>query len=156
MKIDLSLKTPPVLLLVIVAILMYFIAPILRILPFGILFGILCALVGMGLIIISVQQFNQTKTTVNPLNPNQTQALVTTGIFAYTRNPMYKGMVWLLLGWAFYLGSIVSFIGVLVFIFWIDRWQIKPEETILREKFGKVFDEYCKKTPRWGKFAILF
>ena len=89
------------------------------------------------------------KTTFNPLRPDTTTALVTTGLFAVSRNPMYLAMVVILVGWAIYLSSPVALIGPLVFVLYISRFQIVPEERALSVLFGARFDDYVSKVRRW-------
>jgi len=94
-------------------------------------------------------QFKRAETTINPRTPEATTTLVTTGVYARTRNPMYLGLSTLLLGWAITLGALTSFLGPLLFIPLIARVQIRPEEFALRMRFGKDYDEYCRRVNRW-------
>lgn len=104
---------------------------------------------GVVVIIMATWQFKQAQTTVNPMNPNQSSRIVDTGIFALSRNPMYLGMTVILMGMALFLGELMSFIWVIGFVLYITKFQIKPEERILAEKFGGEFREYCRKVRRW-------
>jgi protein-S-isoprenylcysteine O-methyltransferase Ste14 len=94
-------------------------------------------------------QFRRAHTTVNPHRPETTTTLVTSGVYAWTRNPMYLGLSILLLGWAIKLGTLSPLAGPLLFIPLIQRVQIRPEEHALRVRFGKDFDEYCHRVNRW-------
>lgn len=104
--------------------------------------GVLCAGVG-------VLTFARAKTTINPINIDAASTLVTGGIFAWSRNPMYVGMVLVLTGWAVFLGSVWLIAGPLLFAVFIDRFQIQPEERVLAAKFGSAYAEYCRRVRRW-------
>jgi protein-S-isoprenylcysteine O-methyltransferase Ste14 len=99
--------------------------------------------------IAALIQFRRAHTTVNPHRPETTTTLVTSGVYAWTRNPMYLGLSILLLGWSIKLGALSPFAGPLLFIPLIQRVQIRPEEHALRVRFGKDFDEYCHRVNRW-------
>ena len=94
-------------------------------------------------------QFRRVHTTVDPRKPETTSTLVTTGVYAWTRNPMYLGLLLLLLGWAIRLGTLSPFLGPLLFIPLIQHVQIRPEEHALRMQFGKDYDRYCHRVNRW-------
>jgi protein-S-isoprenylcysteine O-methyltransferase Ste14 len=97
----------------------------------------------------AIRQFGAAETTVNPLKPDTASALVQTGIFGKTRNPMYLGLLVALCGWAIWLQSL-SNVGVLVaFVIVIYEMQIKPEEAALRKLFGEDYERYCQKVRRW-------
>lgn len=106
-------------------------------------------LVGAAFDIGGLIEFRRHKTTINPLRPEKSSALVSGGIYKITRNPMYCGMAALLLAWAAYLQSPLSVTGVLVFIGYITQFQIKPEERMLTGIFGDAFIEYQKRVRRW-------
>ena len=103
--------------------------------------------VGVGLLILAlgVRAFRNAKTTINPVRPEEASAIVTTGIYRYTRNPMYVGFAALLTGWAFYLASLWAFLGPVFFVLFITRFQIIPEERVLSAKFGREYDEYRRR-----------
>ena len=86
---------------------------------------------------------------MNPLKPETSSRLVTSGIYRHTRNPMYLGMAVVLLGWAAWLGSAWSLLGIAMFAAYITRFQILPEETALQRIFGAEFDEYRERVRRW-------
>lgn len=93
--------------------------------------------------------FRQSKTTIHPMHPENSSALVSHGIYRITRNPMYCGMASFLLAWAAYLESPLSVVGVLVFIGYITHFQIKPEERMLEKLFGEQFRRYKTQVRRW-------
>ena len=105
--------------------------------------------IGIAVGIGGVMSFHRAKTTVNPLKPETSAALVTTGVYSFTRNPMYLGMVLVLIAWAVSLASIWSLLGPVLFILYITRFQIVPEERVLDRLFGAAFAEYKKRVRRW-------
>lgn len=107
------------------------------------------ALGGLGVDIAGILAFRRAKTTVNPLKPDNTTSLVVTGVYRITRNPMYSGLLLLLVAWAVYLASPWSLVGPLAFVLFINRFQITPEERILEQRFGDDFLRYKKKVKRW-------
>lgn len=111
--------------------------------------AITVALTGIAFALAGVIAFRRSKTTVNPLHPDQATALVTGGVFRVSRNPMYVGILLCLLAWAVYLASPLSLAGTLAFIAFMNRFQIGPEEKILAEKFGEPFARYKAATRRW-------
>lgn len=98
---------------------------------------------------VAFYQFFRAHTTFNPLKPESATALVTSGVFAWTRNPMYLGLLMLLLGWAVKLGTLSPLIGPLLFRLLIQYLQIRPEEHALRLRFGTDYDRYCQRVNRW-------
>lgn len=105
--------------------------------------------VGLILDVSSVLLFFKTKTTVNPLTPNSSKQLVIQGFFHYSRNPMYLGMLLISLGSVCYFASPISLIAVAGFIFYINRFQIIPEERAMQQLFGDAFTAYKKRVRRW-------
>ena len=97
----------------------------------------------------SSRAFRREGTTVLPFHPEQTSALVTTGVNSLTRNPMYVGMAGLLLAQAAYRGSWTALAPAAAFVAVIDVYQVRFEETALRERFGDVYDAYSRAVPRW-------
>ena len=97
--------------------------------------------IGLAFDVLGIMAFRASRTTVNPLKPERASALVTGGVYRVTRNPMYVGMVFLLLAWAVYLSAVLPFAGIVVFVLYITRFQIQPEERVLNGIFGDtVFD----------------
>ncbi|SCK04925.1 isoprenylcysteine carboxylmethyltransferase family protein [Vogesella sp. LIG4] len=97
----------------------------------------------------AVLSFIRRHTTVNPLRPQNSSTLVLEGFYRLSRNPMYLGMLCLLLGWALWLGDWVTLAGPLLFGLWIDRFQIRPEERALAARFGDDYLAYCRRVRRW-------
>lgn len=93
--------------------------------------------------------FGLARTTINPLDPSRASALVTNGIYRITRNPMYLSLLLLLVAYAVRLGSLVEWLGPILFAIYVTRFQIIPEERILERKFGAAFLAYKSRTRRW-------
>jgi protein-S-isoprenylcysteine O-methyltransferase Ste14 len=93
--------------------------------------------------------FRRAKTTVNPLKPENSSSLVTSGVYRLTRNPMYVSFTLILVAWTVYLSSIAGIAGPLLFALYITRFQIQPEERILQGIFGEAFTAYMQRTRRW-------
>jgi protein-S-isoprenylcysteine O-methyltransferase Ste14 len=104
---------------------------------------------GAAVMLAGVLSFRRARTTINPLMPDTATALVTSGIYRYTRNPMYLGMLLLLLAWAVYLSSPAALLGVVAFWLYIGRFQIRPEERALTALFGSAFTDYMGRVRRW-------
>ena len=102
------------------------------------------AIAGMG-----VFSFNQAKTTVNPMKPESSSALVVSGIYQLTRNPMYLGILLLLLGWGIFLSNALAFLILPGFVLYMNRFQIEPEERALTHIFGQEFVTYRNQARRW-------
>jgi len=107
------------------------------------------ALAGVLVSLAGVLAFRRHHTTVNPLKPQAASALVSTGVYAFTRNPMYLGMLVVLVAWGLYLSNLAAAALVLLFVPCLNRLQILPEERVLRAKFGAAFDAYAARVRRW-------
>lgn len=117
--------------------------------PYRTELGVLMILIGLAIGLSGVREVVKAKTTMNPKQPGDASRLVSSGIYKYSRNPMYLGLLCLLTAWLLYLSNPVSLIGILVFVLYITRFQIIPEERVLEEKFSGVFLSYKKQTRRW-------
>ena len=118
-------------------------------LPYKLSISILILLIGALILINPVFKFIKSKTTVNPVKFTKVSKLVTTGIFKYSRNPMYLGMIFVIISTSIFYLNYYSIITPFIFYFWITRFQIKREEIFLKEKFGKKYLSYISKTRRW-------
>jgi protein-S-isoprenylcysteine O-methyltransferase Ste14 len=107
------------------------------------------AAVGIAVAVGGVISFRRAKTTVNPLKPESSASLVTAGVYSFTRNPMYLGMLLVLVAWGVFLSSLWSLVGPIFFALYITRFQIVPEERVLDRLFGAPFIEYRKRVRRW-------
>lgn len=111
--------------------------------------GWILVLLGGAIIAAAIVQFRRARTTVDPTQPAKASALVQSGVFAYSRNPMYLGMAVGLGGWAIVLGSLSPWLVVAAFPPLLTWLQIKPEEAVLSGIFGRGYDEYCARVSRW-------
>ncbi|WP_281645718.1 isoprenylcysteine carboxylmethyltransferase family protein [Parendozoicomonas sp. Alg238-R29] len=106
-------------------------------------------LAGISIAVAGVKSFKSAQTTVNPMKPESSSSLVSSGIFQRTRNPMYVGMALALIGWGLFLANVYSLAIVLGFVLYMTRFQIIPEERVMAELFGIDFETYRKQVPRW-------
>ena len=104
---------------------------------------------GLWLDFAAVWLFRRAKTTVNPIRPNNASSLVTSGIYQYTRNPMYVGNLIFLLAWLVWLGSLFGFIGLVIYVAYMNQFQIKPEEKALTKLFNNEYRLFCSQVRRW-------
>lgn len=93
--------------------------------------------------------FRSAKTTGNPNRPEMAASLVTSGIYRISRNPMYVGLIFLLLAWAAWLGSLFSLVVIVIFQQYMTRLQIIPEEKALAKRFAEKYPDYCSQVRRW-------
>ena len=107
------------------------------------------AAMGAGIALAGVLSFRRAKTTINPTRPHKASALVCSGIYGLTRNPMYVGLLLVLVGWSVYLATPWALLGVVGFFVYIERFQIRPEERALDALFGPEFADYKARVRRW-------
>jgi protein-S-isoprenylcysteine O-methyltransferase Ste14 len=105
--------------------------------------------IALATLIAGVRAFAKAQTTVDPRRPDASSCVVRNGIYRFTRNPMYLGMLLMLLSWALFLANSAAFLFLPVFVVFINRFQIEPEEHALREKFGEPYSAYLKSVRRW-------
>ncbi|WP_373740797.1 isoprenylcysteine carboxylmethyltransferase family protein [Neisseria sp.] len=146
-----ELKIPPLVWLLLTAALMWLAArtDIPALMPPAPFLALLALAAGIVVQAAGIWAFYQARTTANPLRPDHTAAIVEHGIFSRTRNPMYLGMVFQLAAWALWLGHSAAWLGLPLFITCLTLWQIRPEERILTEKFGRPYLDYCRRVRRW-------
>ncbi len=106
-------------------------------------------ILGLGIAGGAILQFARARTTVNPLKPQAASTLVQSGIFAYTRNPMYLGMALVLFSFVLLRGETAGLLWLIFFIAYIQVFQIIPEERAISAKFGKDFEDYRKRVRAW-------
>ena len=106
-------------------------------------------LIGLALDLSGLLAFRKAKTTFNPLAPERSKVIVQSGFYRFTRNPMYLGMVFELLGLCIYLANPLAISAVVVFVVYITRFQIIPEERHLLAKFGESYAQYTRTVRRW-------
>ncbi len=151
--IKLELSIPPVVVMLIVALIMwitFLIFPEFSI-PEKIsnVTQIIFIVFGVFIIVAGIVSFRRAGTTVNPMKPDTASSLVITGIYKITRNPMYLGVLFLLIGWGLFLSNIFSCLASLLFVFYMNHFQIKPEERALELIFGEEFINYKSQVRRW-------
>lgn len=150
---SLELKIPPPAVAALVAAIMWgisLITPLLEVALFTrVSAAIMFALAGSGFSLAGVISFRRAKTTVNPMKPETATSLVSTGIYRVTRNPMYVGLLLVLIAWVAYLSSAWALLGPLGFVLYISRFQIAPEERVLSTLFGAEYTAYQSKVRRW-------
>lgn len=147
----LELKVPPLALVVVFAFLMWLISgyersPVLS-LHVGIAF--MCWIAGIAVILAGMLAFRRAKTTVNPFTPEAATTMVDSGVYRFSRNPMYLGFLLALIGWAAYLSHLLAFALLPLFVLYMNRFQIEPEERALASKFGGQFHAYAASVRRW-------
>ena len=110
---------------------------------------VLILLTGILILIIPVTKFIKNKTTIDPIKFKKVNKLVTTGIYKYSRNPMYLGLLLIVISSTVLYLNIYCVSTPIFFYYWINKFQIQREEIFLTEKFGKEYLSYKTKTRRW-------
>ena len=146
-------RIPPPVVVVISAAMMWWLARLLAVGEFETEIQPLLAVVfmsaGIGMMLIAAFSFYEAKTTINPLDPSKASHLITTGIFGFSRNPIYLADLLILIAWAIWLGNIFNIALLVVFVVYINRFQIAPEERALGTLFGDAYRDYCSRVRRW-------
>tara|TARA_Y100000590_G_scaffold468646_1_gene652352 strand:- start:327 stop:788 length:462 start_codon:yes stop_codon:yes gene_type:complete len=106
-------------------------------------------LVGLVIALVAVLKFRKEDTTVDPRDPTKSERLVVTGVYRYTRNPMYLSFLLFLVSYGLFLGNLANLISLLLFILYMNLYQIKPEEKILLAKFQSSYRVYMQTVRRW-------
>lgn len=148
----LELKVPPLLLTLLLAGVAWWISPEVGLAAATTLWGALGYLLmvlGLFCITLGVIEVKRLGTTVDPTRPQRATTLVTSGIYRFSRNPMYLGFLLLLSGWSACLLLPQGGLLGLLLVLYLNRFQIKPEERVLTQRFGRSFAEYCTRTRRW-------
>jgi protein-S-isoprenylcysteine O-methyltransferase Ste14 len=109
--------------------------------------GLAC--LGILVVVLGMLAFRRAKTTINPVNIKAASSMVTSGVYRYTRNPMYVGLTLALVGWAVHIGVPFVLVGPVIFMLFITRFQIIPEERVLTSKFGEEYRKYREQVRRW-------
>jgi protein-S-isoprenylcysteine O-methyltransferase Ste14 len=150
---NLALKVPPPVQLIICSILMYSLAyyfpqysfSLDLSFPLSLLLIALASVIGL----IALYDFRKHKTTFHPHTPEKTNTVVDSGIYAYSRNPMYLALVLILFALVFYIENMLCFTLIPLFIGYITQYQIKPEEDMLDKLFPNTYLAYSQKVRRW-------
>ena len=147
----LSLRVPPVVVVAIAAAAMWLVArlfPALQVaIPEIVATGF--AAVAMLLVVAGVLAFVKARTTVNPHRPERSTAIVASGVYRFSRNPMYLGFALLLAAWGCRLGNPLAFLVLPAFVAYMNRFQIAPEEEALAARFGDAYLAYKRNVRRW-------
>ena len=150
---SLELKVPPPVVALFFGLLMWLLASLggATAIPFGYRLGVAILVASIGVVFgfSAMAAFVRNKTTMNPTKPSATASLVTGGVFRLTRNPMYLSLVLYLLAWAVYLSNWLALLLVPLFVLYMDRFQIKPEERALSALFGPEYASYKARVRRW-------
>ena len=149
----LELKVPPPVVALVLALAMWAVS---RLTPtfevdarLRIVAAIAIALVGVAFSVAGVTAFRRAKTTLNPTKPEAASSLVTGGIYRVTRNSMYVGLLFVLIGWTVFLCAPWALAGPLAFVAYMTRFQIAPEERTLGSVFGEAYASYKARVRRW-------
>jgi protein-S-isoprenylcysteine O-methyltransferase Ste14 len=149
----LELKVPPVAVAVIVGTAMWLVSIVLPKMRLGDTFHaamvVIFTAIGAAFGIAGLLSFSKAKTTFDPMKPDSSTSLVTSGIYSITRNPMYVGLLSILTAWCFFIESAYALLLLAVFVIYMNKFQIQPEERALRSIFGDAYDDYVLRVRRW-------
>ena len=149
----LELKIPPVAQMLITAAGMWLagrFAPSLSVtIPARVFLAVFITGFGIAVAVPAVRAFRSADTTVDPFTPDKASRLVIAGVYRFSRNPMYLGLLCLLAAWATWLSNLAAFAWLAAFVLYMNRFQIQPEERALTEQFGEKYREYTKSVRRW-------
>ena len=150
---SLELKIPPPFVALALALLMWVTSSVAQPIevPFALRLGIALVLVvvGQSISISAMVAFRRAKTTMNPIKASAASSLVSSGVYRFTRNPMYLGLLLTLSAWAVFLSNPLALLFVPLFMLYMNRYQIGPEERVLSSLFGAEYVAYKKKVRRW-------
>jgi len=149
----LELKIPPPAFTLFIALLMWLVSWTVPQLGFDfpgrVVVGASLGSAGIIIIVLAIASFRKAKTTVHPMRPEATTFLVVSGVFRFTRNPMYLGLLLILTAWAVFLSNALAFLLLPAYVIYMNRFQIEPEERALRSKFPEKFAVYERRVRRW-------
>ena len=111
--------------------------------------ALFCLIIGGTIIVFGIVAFRKAETTVTPLHPDKASSLVNMGIYQYTRNPMYYGLLLILFSIGFYLQNLASMFVLPIYVWFISKYQIIPEEEALHKLFGQDYINYQDRVRRW-------
>jgi protein-S-isoprenylcysteine O-methyltransferase Ste14 len=149
----LELKIPPLILAGVFAAVMWLLARALPALAFNFpgqaVIAIVLAAGGAMFVLAGVLQFRRAGTTVDPRTPQATRQVVTGGVYRLSRNPMYVGFALLLAGAGVQFGNLLALLLLPLFVVYMNRFQIEPEERALLQQFGEHYADYLRTVRRW-------
>ncbi len=148
------LKIPPAIIAIMALITMVIIAKSLPqfsfLLPNKLLIAIVVAITGISIAAAGVVAFRKLQTTVNPTKPGTASTLAVDGIYKWSRNPMYLGLLLFLIACGIYSANLIALVVMpFVFLVYMTVYQIKPEEDALTLIFGEDFVQYKARVRRW-------
>jgi protein-S-isoprenylcysteine O-methyltransferase Ste14 len=150
---SLELKIPPVGVFVLFAAVMWLIPFQISMIDFffsfRLPFSLILIVAGGVFALAGIFAFRKSKTTLNPLKPEAASIIVTCGVYRFSRNPMYVGLLFVLTAWAVWLCNLPAFLFLPAFVQYMNRFQILPEERALQSKFGSEFNAYMMSVRRW-------
>ena len=114
-----------------------------------IIFGSFMIISGLIIILSAIILFKKYQTTITPLNPSNATKLITDGIYKFSRNPMYLGLLLVLLGISIIINLTGGFFLIPLFILYLNLFQIIPEENAMVDLFKDEFLDYKKNVRRW-------
>ena len=149
----LELRVPPPVVALLAGVLMWLAERALPALDFQLpvrgTLAIAIAVIGVAIAAVAFFQFRGVDTTPNPRKPHESTTLVVTGMYRFSRNPMYLGDVVILAAWALWLANAAAFVLLPVFVAYINRFQIAPEERALESRYGAAYAGYRQAVRRW-------
>lgn len=149
----LELKIPPVLLMLLAGAVMHIVTLFAKVEyvaeSISNIISLALAVVAILPVLFALLAFRKAKTTLDPTHPEAASKVVTNGVFAYSRNPMYLSFTLALLAYSVLLNNLLGLFVIVFFVVYMNRFQIQPEERFLTEKFGKEYTDYLRKVRRW-------
>ncbi len=114
---------------------------------YNIFFGIIILLTAWVIIYKSKKEFKKYKQKSGP--NNDIKEIINTGIYKYSRNPIYLAIIILNVGLSLIFNSVWILIDTLFIAILLNHFLIKKEEKFLENEFGTLYKEYKKKVKRW-------
>jgi len=149
----LELRLPPPVVVLLAGVLMWLAARAVPAFAFDIpargTIAVAIGLAGLVLAAVAFFQFRRAGTTPDPRKPHESTTLVVTGMYRYSRNPMYLGDVVILAAWALWLAHAIPFVFLPLFVLYINRFQIAAEERALEARYGSAYTAYRRAVRRW-------
>lgn len=149
----LELRVPPPVVTAVAALLMWLVAipfPSLD-LDFPARYEVAAVFLALAALTVGAALFGFRKagTTINPMTPEASSALVVRGVYRLTRNPMYLALLAVLVGWAYVVANVAALVMLPLFMLYLNRFQIGPEERALAARFGADYERYRRSVRRW-------
>ncbi|MEM6641838.1 MAG: isoprenylcysteine carboxylmethyltransferase family protein [Bacteroidota bacterium] len=149
----LSLKVPPVVLFLVCLALVfgtyYWFPQLSYYFAYKVVLSRIFLVAGLFCGVLGVLAFRLHGTSTKPNDPGVASSLVTSGIYRFSRNPMYLGLALILIGAVIRIGNFVALSVLPLFVLYITYFQIMPEESVLSQKFPEDFEAYKNTTRRW-------